>query len=190
MGLTGGIGSGKTTVANYMQSKGIPVYISDVEAKRVMDFPEIISKIVKEFGIDVIGTNNLLDREKLAAIVFNNPDQLKKLNAIVHPAVKEHFDNWVLSNKNQSIIVKETAILFESGSYKDCDVIISVVAPLETRISRVIKRDTTTREKILQRINNQLSDEERIERSNYVINNENFDNTKQKVDEILNSLKN
>ncbi len=190
IGLTGGIGSGKTTVANYMQSKGIPVYISDVEAKRVMDFPEIISKIVKEFGIDVIGTNNLLDREKLAAIVFNNPDQLKKLNAIVHPAVKEHFDNWVLSNKNQSIIVKETAILFESGSYKDCDVIISVVAPLETRISRVIKRDTTTREKILQRINNQLSDEERIERSNYVINNENFDNTKQKVDEILNSLKN
>lgn len=190
IGLTGGIGSGKTTIANYMQSKGVPVYISDVEAKRVMDFPEIISKIVKEFGIDVIGTNNLLDREKLAAIVFNNPEQLKKLNSIVHPAVKEHFDNWVLSNKNQAIIVKETAILFESGSYKDCDVIISVVAPLETRINRVLKRDTTTREKILQRINNQLSDDERIERSNYVINNENFDNTKQKVDEILNLLKN
>lgn len=189
IGLTGGIGSGKTTIANYMQSKGIPVYISDVEAKKVMDFPEIISKIVKEFGIDVIGTNNLLDREKLATIVFNNPEQLKKLNSIVHPAVKEHFDKWILSNKNQPIIVKETAILFESGSYKDCDVIISVVAPLETRINRILKRDTTTREKILQRINNQLSDEERIERSNYVINNENFDNTKKKVDEILNLLK-
>jgi dephospho-CoA kinase len=190
IGLTGGIGSGKTTVAKYMESKGIPVYISDSEAKKVMDLPSIISKIATAFGNDVIGANSTLDRERLAAIVFNNPDKLKQLNAIVHPAVKEHFDAWVKSNSNKPLIVKETAILFESGSYKDCDVIITVTAPLETRINRVLKRDTTTREKILQRINNQLSDDERIERSNYVINNENFDNTKKKVDEILNLLRN
>jgi dephospho-CoA kinase len=190
IGLTGGIGSGKTTVAKYMESKGIPVYISDSEAKKVMDLPNIMAKIATVFGAEVINANAKLDREKLAAIVFNNPEKLKQLNAIVHPAVKEHYDHWVQKNSSKPFIVKETAILFESGSYKDCDVIISVIAPIETRISRVLKRDSTTKEKILQRINNQLSDEERIERSNYVINNDNFDITKKKVDEILNLLKN
>ena len=190
IGLTGGIGSGKTTIANYFQSKGIPVYISDFEAKKVMDSSLIISEIAKLFGNEILTENNLLDREKLASIVFNNPEKLKQLNAVVHPAVKIHFENWVRSNKMQSIIIKETAILFESNSYKDCDFIITVTAPLETRINRILKRDTTTREKILQRIKNQLSDEEKMERSDYVIVNENFDNTKNQVDEILKSLKN
>ena len=90
IGLTGGIGSGKTTVANYMQSKGVPVYISDLEAKKVMDSPEIIKKITDVFGMDMFDSNNLLNREKLASIVFNESEKLKKLNAIVHPAVKEH----------------------------------------------------------------------------------------------------
>lgn len=190
IGLTGGIGSGKTAVAHYMQSKGIPVYISDLEAKKVMEFPEIINEISKTFGADLIANDNSLDREKLASIVFNAPDKLKQLNAIVHPAVKKHFENWILQNQKSPIIVKEAAILFESGSYKDCDLIITVSAPLETRIERVLKRDKTTKEKILQRINNQLSDEERISRSQFVIKNENFDDTKKQVDEILNLLKN
>lgn len=190
IGLTGGIGSGKTTIANYFQSNGIPVYISDLEAKKVMDSPIMISEIVKLFGNEIVTSTNQLDREKLAAIVFNNPEKLKQLNAIVHPAVKIHFENWVKSNKTQPIVIKETAILFESNSYKDCDFIITVTAPLETRINRVLKRDTTSREKILQRIKNQLSDEEKIERSDYVIVNENFEETKKQVDEILKSLKN
>jgi dephospho-CoA kinase len=189
VGLTGGIGSGKTTVANYIQSLGIPIYISDAEAKKVMELPQIISKIKAAFNDDVI-TDNKLDRQKLAAIVFNLPEKLKELNAIVHPAVKNHFDNWVKEHKNDPIIVKEAAILFESGSYKDCDVIISVVAPLETRIERIIKRDTTTREKIMQRIKNQLSDEERTLRSQFVITNITLDDTKKQVDKILNLLKN
>jgi len=188
IGLTGGIGSGKTTIANYIKSKGIPVYLSDLEAKKVMELPEIISKIVKVFGIDVLGKNNLLDREKLATLVFNNTNNLKKLNEIVHPAVKNNFDHWVINHKNHPVIVKETAILFESGSYKNCDVIISVTAPLETRINRVLKRDTTNREKIVQRINNQLTDKERADRSDYVITNENFEDTKKQVDKILNLL--
>jgi dephospho-CoA kinase len=190
VGLTGGIGSGKTAVAHYMQSKGIPVYISDLEAKKVMEFPEIITQISNAFGIDMIASNKTLDRDKLAAIVFNAPEKLKKLNSIVHPAVKEHFDNWIMQHQKYPIVVKEAAILFESGSYKDCDLVITVSAPIEKRIERVLKRDKTTREKILQRINNQLSDEERIERSQFVVKNENFDDTKKQVDEILNLLKN
>lgn len=190
IGLTGGIGSGKTAVANYLQSKGVPVYISDLEAKKVMEFPEIIHQIALAFGPEMIGVNGTLDREKLASIVFNQPEKLKQLNAIVHPAVKKHFDNWIEEHQKFPIIVKEAAILFESGSYKDCDSIITVSAPLETRIERVLKRDKTTREKILQRINNQLSDEERIARSQFVIKNENFEDTKKQIDEILNLLKN
>jgi dephospho-CoA kinase len=190
IGLTGGIGSGKTTVAKYLISKGIPVYISDVEAKKVMEFPEIISEIMQTFGSELITSNQTLNREKLAAIVFNAPEKLKQLNAIVHPAVKKHFDHWVVAHQNHPILVKEAAILFESGSYKDCDKIISVSAPLELRIARVLKRDATTKEKVMQRINNQLSDKERIARSDYVIINENFENTKKQVDEIVNLLKN
>ena len=187
IGLTGGIGSGKTTIANYIQSKGIPVYISDAEAKKVMEQPEIIAKINATFNEDIT-TDNVLDRQKLANIVFNNPEKLKQLNAIVHPAVKIHFENWVKQNQNHSIIVKEAAILFESGSYKDCDVVISVITPLETRIERVVKRDSTTREKVLQRINNQLSDEQRIEKSDYIIKNESFEEAKKQTDQILNLL--
>lgn len=187
IGLTGGIGSGKTTIANYIQSKGIPVYISDVEAKKVMEQPEIIAKINTTFNEDIT-TNNALDRQKLANIVFNNPEKLKQLNAIVHPAVKIHFDNWVKQHQNKPIIVKEAAILFESGSYKDCDAVISVITPLETRIERVIQRDNTTREKVLQRIKNQLSDDERIEKSDYIITNESLDEAKKQTNQILNLL--
>ena len=155
IGLTGGIGSGKTTVANYIQSKGIPVYISDLEAKKVMDSSEIIEKIIDAFGTDIIDSNKSLNREKLASIVFNDSEKLKQLNAIVHPAVKKHFENWIIQYQKSPFIVKEAAILFESGSYKDCNEIITVSAPLETRIARVLKRDTTSKEKVLQRINNQ-----------------------------------
>ena len=189
IGLTGGIGSGKTTVANYIQSKGIPVYISDLEAKKVMDSSEIIEKIIDAFGTDIIDSNKSLNREKLASIVFNDSEKLKQLNAIVHPAVKKHFENWIIQYQKSPFIVKEAAILFESGSYKDCNEIITVSAPLETRIARVLKRDTTSKEKVLQRINNQLSDEERIARSQYVIINEDFEETKKQVDIILNLLK-
>ncbi|WP_324215113.1 dephospho-CoA kinase [Flavobacterium sp.] len=189
IGLTGGIGSGKTTIATYIQSKAIPVYISDTEAKKVMEQPEIIAKINATFNEDIT-TNSVLDRQKLASIVFGNPEKLKQLNAIVHPAVKIHFDNWVKQNQNKPIIVKEAAILFESGSYKDCDSVISVIAPLETRIERVIQRDNTTRDKVLQRINNQITDEERISKSDYIIKNESLEEAKKQTDQILNLLEN
>ena len=184
IGLTGGIGSGKTTVANYIQSLGIPIYISDQEAKKVMDSPEIIEQIKNTFGHEIVNEGTL-NREKLAEIVFSNPEKLKQLNAIVHPEVKKHFDSWVIFHSNDKIVVKEAAILFESGSYKDCDAIISVIAPLETRIQRVMDRDSTTRELVIKRINNQISDEERTSKSDFVINNDTLENTKKQIDEIV-----
>ncbi|MEO0036857.1 MAG: hypothetical protein RIQ59_68 [Bacteroidota bacterium] len=190
IGLTGGIGSGKTSVANYIQSKGIPVYISDLEAKKVMELPEVITEIESNFGESIITENRTLDREKLASIVFNDQDKLKLLNSIVHPAVKNNFERWVVKHKNYSYLVKEAAVLFESGSYKDCAAVITICAPIETRIERVIQRDNTTREKVQQRINNQLTDEQRIAKSQYVINNEDFEQTKIQIDILLNSLKN
>ena len=189
VGLTGGIGSGKTTVANYLASIGIPVYISDLEARKVMELPEVSSLIAFEFGNDVL-MNGTINREKLASIVFGDSEKLKQLNAIVHPAVKKHFDQWVINNKGESFIVKEAAILFESGAYKDCDYIISVSAPMETRIQRVINRDKTTRDKVLQRINNQLSDEERNAKSDFVIQNDNFELVKSNINDIIKILKN
>lgn len=189
VGLTGGIGSGKTTIAQYMASLGIPVYISDIEARKVMDLPDVSSLIAFEFGNDIL-LNGKVNRDKLATIVFGSPERLKLLNAIVHPAVKKHFDQWVLKNKDESLIVKEAAILFESGAYKDCNYIISVTAPIETRIQRVMKRDKTTRDKVLQRINNQMSDDERNAKSDYVVQNENFEQVKSNINDIIKKMKN
>lgn len=189
IGLTGGIGAGKSTVAEYLKALGIPVYISDFEAKKIMEHPKVVEKINQTFG-DNFNSDKGLNREKLASIVFTNPEKLKQLNAIVHPIVKKHFENWVNNNQQAPWVVKEAAILFESGSYKDCDYIITVTAPLETRIARVVKRDGTSKEKVLQRIKNQISDEERIAKSQFVVENLDFESTKKQVDQILKKLKN
>lgn len=189
IGLTGGIGSGKTTVANYMKSLGIPVYIADEEAKKIMDSKEVIEQVSNTFGNAII-TNNQIDREKLALLVFNHPEQLQKLNAIIHPIVKQNFDFWLKNHQNFPFVIKEAAILFESGSYKYCDSIITVTAPLETRIQRVIARDTTSREQVLSRMNNQWTEEQKIAKSDYVIHNITPEETKKQVDNILKLLKN
>jgi dephospho-CoA kinase len=189
IGLTGGIGSGKTTIANHFMAAGVPVYIADNEARKIMQSAAIIEEIKKNFG-SVIFENGILNRQKLAEIVFNNPDKLKLLNGIIHPAVKKHFENWI-SNHNQSpFIIYEAAILFESGSYKNCDKIITVTAPLETRIQRVIQRDNTTRENVLKRINSQWDDNQRIAKSDFVVENIDPEITKAEVGKILKILKN
>ena len=188
IGLTGGIGSGKTTVANHFIAVGIPVYIADDEARKIMQSPEILKKIEKIFG-SVIFKNEVLNRQKLAEIVFSNSDKLKQLNAIIHPAVKKHFGNWILNYKNSPFVIYETAILFEGGSYKDCDKIITVTAPLETRIERVIQRDKTSRENVLKRIKMQWTDDQRLGKSDFVIENINPEITKSEVGKILKILK-
>ncbi|TBX66599.1 dephospho-CoA kinase [Flavobacterium silvisoli] len=187
IGLTGGIGSGKTMIANYMKSLGIPVYIADDEAKNLMETREVIDAIVNEFG-DEIFVNNSLNREKLAKIVFTDPNKLQKLNAIIHPAVKKHFETWLHHHSTYPFVIKEAAILFESGSYRDCDAVITVTAPLETRIQRVIARDKTSRENVLQRMQNQWTDEQRIDQSDYVIHNISVKETQKQTDKILKLL--
>lgn len=187
IGLTGGIGSGKSTVANYFQSLGMPVYIADEQAKIISDSPEILQKIKSTFGNDIF-ENEKLNREKLSQIVFNDSQKLQQLNAIIHPAVKKDFELWVLKHKNAPYLMKEAAILFESGSYKDCDFVITVVAPLETRIQRVIKRDNTTRENVLRRIENQWSDDKRIAKSKFVIENSDIESTKEQIEQIFKKL--
>jgi dephospho-CoA kinase len=188
IGLTGGIGSGKTTIANHFMAAGIPVYIADDEARKLMQTDGIINEIRKTFGNEVFD-NEILNREKLARVVFNAPDKLKLLNAIIHPAVKKHFGKWILKHTKASYIIYEAAILFESGSYKDCDIIITVTAPLESRIQRVIQRDNTTRENVLRRINMQWNDEKRIEKSDFVIENVTPEIAKSAVYKVLKILK-
>lgn len=187
IGLTGGIGSGKTTIANYFKEMGVPVYIADDEARKLMQSKFIIEEIKKIFG-DSLFEDDILNRAKLAEIVFNNSSKLDQLNAIVHPAVKKDFKAWLEAKKNYAYVIYEAAILFESGRYKDCDIVITVTAPEETRIERVIKRDKTNREQVLDRMKMQWKDEERISKSNFIILNDNLKNAKEEVVKILKIL--
>jgi len=189
IGLTGGIGSGKTMVAKYIQSLGIPVYFADDEAKKIMSTHEVIEAIKKEFGQDFIDSNTV-NREKLAQLVFNNKQKLEKLNNIIHPKVKKHFEAWLHSNKDVPFVVKEAAILFESGNNTSCHYIITVIAPLETRIQRVIARDKLDRNAVIKRIENQWTDEQRIAKSDFVIQNISIEDTYKQIDKILLFLKN
>jgi dephospho-CoA kinase len=188
IGLTGGIGSGKTTIANHFMAAGVPVYIADDAARKLMQSAAIIQEIRSTFGGEIF-ENGILNREKLAKIVFSNPEKLKLLNAIIHPAVKKHFRKWILNHQNSPFIIYEAAILFESGSYKDCDKIITVTAPMESRIQRVIQRDNASREQVLKRINAQWTDNQRATKSDFIIENIDPEMAKSKVDEILKILK-
>ncbi|HEU0136295.1 MAG TPA: dephospho-CoA kinase [Flavobacterium sp.] len=189
IGLTGGIGSGKTTVAAYFQSWGVPVYIADDAAKSVMEQPAIVTQIRSIFG-ETIFDYGQLNRKKLADIVFANPQLLKQLNAVIHPAVGEHFRNWITKYHKEPFVIKEAAILFESGSYQDCDAIITVTAPIELRIERVMDRDKSTREEILKRIENQWDDARKIANSDYVIHNITPADTLRQTREIFDNLHN
>jgi len=189
IGLTGGIGSGKSTVAAYFQSMGIPIYIADDEAKKILDSAEVSKIVQQEFGEGIIKLGKI-DRKKLAALVFDNPDELRKLNNIIHPAVLQHFRDWVTAHENHQLLIKEAAILFESGSDAACDVIITVTAPINLRIERVIKRDEVSREDVLNRIANQWTDEQRIAKSDFVIENTDIKKTIIQAAKVLKKLHN
>ncbi|MBC7642109.1 MAG: dephospho-CoA kinase [Flavobacterium sp.] len=188
IGLTGGIGSGKTTIAKYIETKGIPVYIADERAKIITNSPEILSLIKEKFGQDVFD-NDVLNRKKLANIVFNHPKQLKQLNQIIHPAVKLDFDIWLQNHSKFEYVVKESAILFKSNNFIKFYITIAVVTPLPLRIERILLRDNTDKAEIMKRIDNQLSDNELIEKCDYVIYNSELDISLMQVDAILKKLK-
>lgn len=189
IGLTGGIGSGKTTAAKYFEELGFPLYNSDLRARKLQnENPEVIQKIKDVFGEEAYN-NEGMNRPFIASKTFNDKEKLKQLNAIVHPAVFNDFKTWI-EEQNTDYVIKEAAILIESGSYKDCDIIISVVADKEIRITRTIERDGLTREQILNRMANQLTDEERKEYSDYIIDNsQDLNYLYQQVKNIVDNIK-
>jgi dephospho-CoA kinase len=170
-GITGGIGSGKTTCCKIFELLGVPVYYADDEAKKLLFDPVISKQITDTLGEKIL-VEGRIDRKLLAAQVFNDLEKLSRLNSIIHPAVKEHFTLWCTKHHNDSYVLKEAAILFESGTYKNVDRIITVTAPVEMRIERSMKRDKVSREEVESRISKQLSDEEKIKRSDHVLLND------------------
>lgn len=172
VGITGGIGSGKSTVSRIFELLGIPVYYADTAAKEIMQTDEALKKAVKEhFGADIYGPDGKLDRAALGKIVFNDKDKLELLNSIVHPATIRHSDEWA-NRQTSPYVIKEAALLFESGSFQYLDKIIGVSAPQAMRIARVMKRDHVTREEVLARINKQIDDNIKMRLCDYVIHND------------------
>lgn len=186
IGLTGGIGSGKSSILNLFKKKNISCFNTDFIAKQLMD-NELKEKIKTLFGTDIY-KNGELNRKKISKIVFNDIEKLNKLNSIVHPAVRKNFTDFVKRNKKDKFIVYETALLFETGFNKECDIIILVIAPLKKRIKRIIKRDGLLKSEITRRINHQWSDKKKVDLSDYIINNDNWENTLIEFDKIFNKL--
>tara|TARA_B100001093_G_scaffold519232_1_gene607290 strand:+ start:3145 stop:3732 length:588 start_codon:yes stop_codon:yes gene_type:complete len=171
IGITGGIGAGKSTVSRVISSLGYPVYDSDQRAKWLMSNSDLLKdEIIKLFGKKAF-LNNELNRTFISNIVFKKPVLLEELNQLVHPKVASDYNLWVNENKKAALIFKEAAILIESGAYLEMDKIIVVVCSIEERINRVLSRDKITAGEIKKRMNAQLSDEERIEMADYVIDN-------------------
>ena len=186
VGLTGGIGSGKTTIANlFALHFSIPIYIADTKAKElVANNKQLQQEIVTLLGEEAF-VEGRYNTSFVAQEVFSNKEKLDKLNAIIHPYVQQDFLQWKQSQQ-APYVIKEAAILFESGSYRDCDFIIMVTAPLEERIKRVMLRDKIDRETVEKRIKNQWNDEKKIELSTFVIENREIDKNLDKI-EIIHS---
>ena len=170
LGITGGIGSGKTSVCRVFNVLGIPVFSADPEAREIMENDRgIIQRINSIAGKDLYKEGSL-DRMELASLIFNNNSLLKKVNSLVHPVVFDHFVKWE-KEQTAPYVIMEAAILFESGGSELVDKVATVVAPLEERVDRVIRRNSLSREQVLERIRNQMEDDVRIRLSDYVINN-------------------
>jgi dephospho-CoA kinase len=171
VGITGGIGSGKSTVAHIFEVLGIPVYYADDAAKRIMnEDPELRQAIISAFG-EATYTNGMLNRSVLSSLVFNNPEKLEQLNAIVHPATIRNGERWMKA-QTTAYAIKEAAIFFESGSAANLDYIIGVYAPTALRIHRAMQRDKITREAVLARMSRQIDENIKMRLCNYVIIND------------------
>lgn len=180
VGLTGGIGSGKTTVANFFAELGIPVYIADLEAKKLQNESETVrAQITALFGPEAYN-DGILNRKFISGKVFGDPEKLEALNNIVHPQVALHFDRWK-ENQQSDYVIYEAAILFEKGGYKKCDYTILVVADHETKIDRIKKRDKSEISEIKARMNHQWPDEKKLKLADFVIENKDLADTRREV---------
>jgi len=188
-GITGGIGSGKSTITRLFHDLGVPIYNSDERAKWLLsNNVDLMDQIKLLFGQESY-SNNKLNRAHIANIVFQDNDMLKQLNAIVHPMVKIDFENWLLLHKKEPLVIKEAAILIESGAYKELDVLIVVLADKKTRIKRVINRDNISKEDVEKRMDTQISDSERLKFANFSLdNNKDQSNLKMQVGVLYKQL--
>lgn len=190
IGITGGIGSGKTTVCKIFKKLGIPVYYADDRAKKLMvEDPEIVEKIKSVFGKRAYHKSGSLYRQHIARIAFSKPEKLKMLNKIVHPAVAKDSMNWLEAQKNVPYTLKEAALLVEAGSYKLMDKLIVVTAPQETRIERVMNRDKTNRTAVEARIAKQMPEKEKLKFADFEIKNDGSESLVQQVWTIHQKLK-
>jgi len=188
IGLTGGIGSGKSVVSKILETMDIPVYDSDKEAKKITSNSSIIQDCLsKKFGTELY-CEGKLNKSLLASLIFSNKENLKFVNAAIHPEVKKDFLRWKELHKNIPFVVMESAILFESSFDKMADITINVSAPFEKKIERVQKRDLSNRESILNRMNNQMSEEERKNKSDYTIINDDNQALLPQVEYLLKQL--
>lgn len=173
IGITGGIGVGKSTVCQIFERLSVPIYNSDSRAKFLMqNSPALVKDIKDTFGWDAYHRNGDLNREYLSKIVFNNPQKLEELNHIVHPEVGKDYEQWTQEKKTLPYSIKEAALLFESGSYLKLHKVIVVTCPINIRIERIMKRDGVKRDDILKRIQNQMTDRERLSKADFVIYND------------------
>lgn len=183
IGLTGGIGSGKSKVVSLFRSMGVPCYVADIEAKKLMATSEKLQKQL----IDLLGEQayegGVLNRAYIAGIVFADADKLKALNQLVHPAVAEDFQAW-LKIQTAPYVIKEVAILFENNGHLAVDKSLLITAPIELRIKRVVERDKSSKEAVIARMNNQWKDEQRIPLADYHFENIEWEETQQKVMEL------
>lgn len=183
VGVTGGIGSGKSVVCNMLRERGVAVYNCDIRAKELMSADEVIAKqLVERFGPETF-VNGELNRAYLAERVFGNSEELAALNAIVHPRVVEDFEQWAQRQQGEYVVI-ESAILFESGIDSKVDVTVAVMAPESLRLERTMQRDGVSREQVEERMRNQLSDDERCSRSKYAIVNIELDELEEDVEQL------
>lgn len=188
LGITGGIGSGKSTVSEIFSLCGVPVYIADIESKRITETsPVVRERLIELFGEELFA-NGYLNKPLLASYIFNDSANLQRVNAIIHPEVEKDFYQWAREKENCDIVAQEAAILFESGFNKLMDRVVTVYAPLEIRVQRSILRDNVSREKIMERIRNQMPDEDKIELSDFVIVNDGTISLIEQVLEIIQQL--
>lgn len=171
VGLTGGIGAGKSLIAGMFRALGVPIFESDLEGRKILESEDIIFQISNTFGGHII-VNGRIDRVKLAKAVFSDNAKLEVLNSIIHPAVRRSFDTWKQVNKSAIYGINETAILFESGLYKQVDFSINVYAPIDIRVGRVLLRDLVSKEAVMERISNQMPDEHRANLATWNIVND------------------
>lgn len=189
IGITGGIGSGKSTVCHYFKELGIPVYYADARAKWLMTHDEmLIAKIKSLFGQEAYSGEGQLNRAYIAGIVFNDPQKLKLLNSLIHPAVARDQKAWHDAQKNVPYTLKEAALIYESGSYKALDKVIMVFAPEAVRIERVVKRDSISKEAVEARISKQWSEEKKLRLADFIILNEGHQDLKLQVNNIHKAL--